>query len=713
MAEETSYEIKEIIGKLNMWGGNPGLERKAIEKLKYFINQSKNNAYKKIGTKFTCANAAEEHNSSDASPLFQHLNDQSTDKGTKVMLSEFYEKATGYKYGEITTDQDSYKVKADRKIFLGNYLKLLDIVVKPEVAQPLMLIKWDEFDPNDNNNAKNKFETALKELAFKAKTYTDDAKNIPDIISKVENNPDYTKENIFQYKEELGKDELDKEELDNKTNTGISFSGSFLMNEMEKVEQCEALTDSQSYAKKAMIYMDLKNFDLALKYADYALDADKENGIAWMVKGMVRCEDTGTSGGTVSRSEFLRRASLHNPNDTDMILLNAWKYLPKTLKQQIRMLTHKGWVSTPVYPLDHPVYNEKVLIRMLVSKLHLGSLFSTPEEDTKNKLHKKLFLELLERDFPELSFTDIILTPAYFMKLLLLVHQAEPEVEQRIAKQWADSVLKVKTTSNLLHNKLYASGVKYLSSEINSLAKILSVLPHDEVIVLSYHVISLCQEIERQRHLEAFHKICWEQFNKSNGNLLKQFEMCNLTLNSPLFQKDEFDQSLLKEWSYLKLRLIAELSLEYIHKDDWDNLATFFTGELNTTLLEKASELTCIPKSKWMPSNILNDAELSFKLTFRKVKGLSFDPNSPIKMMMWFNVLHKEADSVLKASPDDYDKVSLQGKSVLSFLLDIVLKNIHKKSDTVPELERLRSKCDQIFHHSSILYGAQQGLHHM
>jgi len=559
----------------------------------------------------------------------------------------------------------------DRKIFIKNLLMLEDFFGRPRNAQVMMGFRRSK--DNYDQDKKNMFDVRRNELKILAEKYTQFVKDADAIAENLFNNPDFEEVDVFKVAVVNGdKDSTEPVSSDNQEHKfrEINFFGLSEVDEIHQLEQSDSLSESQLMARKAILYTDLGNKDLALQCADDALKIDPENGVAWMFKGFLSLQlDAEFNSYPKSLSEINNHV---DHNDIIKFLMNAWRFLPNTLKE---MMPYKGYTSAPVYPY-HSFYNEKCLIRTFIRNAKQLNAYVFPDEISDAK---KIFLDLLERDFGKLSFTDQTLTPYYFMKLLPLVHEVDSEGAKQLAQRWVDSILSVKPDSNLLNDGHYKFGIENLNKELYFLTELGSDLSFDVISELSQHISILCSEFERQRHLENFNHLCQKQFKKSDGDLFFKLKVCDSVLKSSLFKDADFDQCLLKQWSYPKLRLIAAHAFECIDNDDWDGLATFFTESISTNLLEYANGLD-----------------------FYDIPMLHSMKNKEV----WCNVLHKNIESALNVRPNEYHKVkslegydhaSLQGKSILSFLLEVVLKNISGEPKVADKLMILKSECDQMF----------------
>ncbi|MBL1352046.1 MAG: hypothetical protein COA61_001730 [Zetaproteobacteria bacterium] len=585
--------------------------------------------------------------------------------------NEFLEKLTGFnskeREGHTATDRKDknkrlFKNEEPQLCFINNLMNLYWFFT-PKDAKDIVMNKINSV------TLKKKFNDRMSELIFFATMYDQYVKRETAIQEKLLNDPDFVKENIFAIDgNNSSTTPVARDGTVNKL-MKINFSGLSQLEEIKSLEEEDILSESQLMAKKAILYMDMENQKLALQCANNALETDPENGIAWMVKGLILIHDKEYNRGFRTYRKYQMKES--DDSNISTLLLKAWKFLPSTLKE---MRPFAGYTSTQVYPY-HPIYNEKYLIRsfILSAKEFNARLFHDKDTD------KEVFLDLLKRDFDKLSFTDEILRPYYFMKLLPLIHEVAPEVERCFAKQWVDSILSVNPTSDLLRDNKIKVSIGELSEDRIFLTKLSSVLSFNEVISLSKHMHNLFTEFERQGHLEYFSNLCWKELEKNNDNVLTQLNICDSALKSFPFKKTNIDNSILKKWNYLKLRLIAGQSFEYMNNEDWNGLASFFVENIDTSLLEHAAELDfhdiLWPRSHW------KQEEVWFKL----IQGFELDMNVRPDPLHDVQCLKQCELSALK------------GNSLLSYLLNEVLNNILDESDLTTNLKKFKSKCDQLW----------------
>ena len=424
----------------------------------------------------------------------------------KKTFTEFAEKLTGFTSKEREEhkpiddrgDKEVYFFKENRRIFIRNLFMLNEFFgSKRETAKEIIM------NSISKEVLQNKFDHRRNELKTLAETYTKFAEDADAIAENLFNNPDFEKDDVFKVADvnRCG-DSTEAVSYDNHEHPfrEVNFFGLSEMDELRELEDCDTLSESQLMARKAILYTDLGNKDLALQCADDALKSDPENGVAWMFKGFLALQlDVEFNRYPKSLSEINSHV---DHNDIVKFFVNAWRFLPSTLKET---MSYKGYTSAPVYPY-HSFYNEKCLIRTFILNAKQLNACVFPDELSTEK---KIFLNFLKRDFGEISFIDQTLTPYYFMKLLPLVHEVSSEVAKQLAQRWVDSILSVKPDSNLLNKINYKLAIEKLGQDRNFLTELRSnaTLSFDEVEALSLHITSLLTELEHQCHSELLNRL--------------------------------------------------------------------------------------------------------------------------------------------------------------------------------------------------------------
>jgi len=582
-------------------------------------------------------------------------------------LSNFYERFTGYKYNEINEDQVGYKVKRKNIIFIKNYLNICLSNIKPSTAKSMML-------------SHSLFLSELKSLTandstFKPSMYIYYERNIKNIIADIRSIKDikeYNTKDLFP---------INRKCVDHKTNKDlVTPKHSPWKIKIDEIKQRDGLTRSQLSTHEAMIYLDHEEFDQAYRSSGNALFYDNKNGIAWMIKGLIE------------NSFKKRRKSIPQPdkiwditNDemTDF-LLKAWEYLPTSVKENLSIKKRGMPISaypnygylTPAYPI-HCLVNSKKGNILLKDK------------------QKKKFLELIQRDFKDLSFSKNLLTPYDFNELLEIIYKIDENLAKKIAKQWRDNILSkipysstevVHYDSSFLgkmerNPSIYVNNIlpptldsirKYLEESVTESIERISnwnlFISDDELSEFLQYISNICCECKRQQRLKKLN--IWYS-NRSCIDNLTQLQVCNSVLESKLFKNQAFDQDLLKPWCLLKLQVVAAVSLSYIEQCEWDKLEDIVIENISKDLLESArnvnlSDLNSICSARH--SNI-ND----------------------------FNVLYKDIKSVFNTNIDFLSTIPIkQNQSILSFILNATYRKM-RISIKAFDVKKLQSAADEFY----------------
>jgi len=600
-------------------------------------------------------------------------------KGGDHFRKLFYKKLTGYDYDK-TKEKDGkplYKCKKEQSTFIKNYLQFLNLL-SPLNAKKIMM---NEGGKNSPEEALKKLQDKSAEVHYLADLYREFANNSPYILERVNNKPDYSKEDIFR--NEVETDANNKPTGTHKeTFIHMDFSALPLLEQLEDIEQCEELQPSHISAKKAIIYRQLKNHNLAQQYAKEALEDNPENGVAWMLKGLstealrIPQKATGEEGSIVispkDRGENTQECVLKS-------LLKAWKHLPSTLNETY----HPDGVeeSTYIYP-ENSTFLRGVIQRFITNAIRDDS----PLNDTSEQ--KKLFLSLIQRDFNPISFTDETITPYIFKQLLPLVQKADSTVYSRLVEQWANSISSTNPETMLLkHLKLptyhrpwhlcpritlhpnadvLKSAIQQLSHSSHWVGLTHSdlSLSFSDMSSLLHHINILSKAYEHQHSLIASLNWHYQALNRCT-DLRSQLEVYNAALSHNSYKNGPLDQTLLSPWAFQKLRIIADLSWEYMAHNAWDDLASFLTHNINDELLETASYVDKFHDASWL---------------FR----------------------HNPSQSMIKG--DDFHKIfkdeiegRLANKPPLCILLEITLEHISNEPDVIPQLKQLQRKATQLF----------------
>ena len=649
-------------------------------------------------------------------------------------------------------DNDKYRYFFPKKShrFVENILQLDAFIGTPKDVISIVN------QAGDLEKLHQKVISRIGELEYRGELYRRFAKDGALIIENLFNNPDFVNASLFEVTEFHG-NLKSKDDSPNLNELGqhqkirtANFLGLEPLSKIEQMEQHGGLSDTELMANKAVLYLEMNNQELALKYANETLQVDPENGFAWMVKGFLALDgvkqaykDTVTASelganehALTSEERWLQEMRNEAETDAyDMLLqmihfsLNAWKYWP---------------VKSTYFPVSSSEYKQKLIQQFFEyapSFTDTRKVTFKPSPDFP--FDQKLLAELIERDYDELYWlqTPWKNTKFFLTKILPHISEANPRMGCRIASKWADEVRKSRARKDERNPPSPFTDVTLMAvgQNLMHLNNLALVMPFSEVETLMHDVDTRFNELNRLSRLMNWSEFYLAQVKASDA--IEAISVCKAALKNIPFNEADFDQRLFKQWNYLQLRFITQHAVESIIKNDATIIASFLEEHITTELLEITAGFEYFHRdvegdyetyeeweyyddlagkrchvlhddmelflsimfsssleSEWL-EDTLSGVQESFGLAYRhqilnRFVIDSFDGKVHVSYREYLQALEQQDDE--DEIYRDCDNGRLEGQSALSFILTFVLNNSTKGTSTLEQITVLKSMCDQL-----------------
>ena len=623
-------------------------------------------------------------------------------------------------------DNDKYRYffPPQSRQFVENLLQLDALLGSTDDVKSILNQSGNE------EELRQKVSNRIAELKYRGEQYRRFANDGAQVIERLFSNPDFINENLFEISEISVIDQHQKIRAAN-------FLGLEPLSKIEQMEQHGDLSDTELMANKAVLYLEMNNQELALKYANETLQVDPENGFAWMVKGFLALD--GVKQAHKDSVIALELGANEHPLDSEERWLQEMRDEAETdaydMCLQMVRFSLKAWKYWPAkstyYPVSSSEYKQKLIQRFFEYAHHFP-------------FDQELLAQLVERDYEELRWLCIPWKQpkSFLTKYLPIISIVNQSTASRLATQWVDEVRNSKPRKDERNPPSPFTDVTLMAvgQNLMHLNNLALAVPFGEVENLMHDVDARFNELNRLSRL-----MNWSEFYLAQAKALDAIdaiEVCKSALAKIPFTDAAFDQRLFKQWNYLRLRFITQHAVESIIKNSASDIASFLEGHIKTELLEISAGFEYFHRdiddetefsedwweyyedlagkrchvlhddmelflsimfsssleSEWL-EDTLSGVQDSFGLAYRhqilnRYILDSFDGKTDVSYREYLQELERQGDE--DEIYQDYDAKRFERQSALSFILTFALNHSSPESKGHKQLLEFQSICNQL-----------------
>ena len=460
--------------------------------------------------------------------------------------------------------------------FIRNLLELNSLVRTPSLTIDLL---WKK-----SEKGRKALKERFDEMDFRGHQCLQFAGNCKKLSNRILGNDDPTKVNLF----EMDGDSIEEKQSNKTLNepAKMSFISLPALNKIENLERQCNLPEAELNAQKAVLYYEMGNIQLALEFAEKALESDPKNSYAWMVLGFLALQgieetfllevvhrEMGAHTNAISAEEQWHQELLEDASE------QKFKYA-----KEAASLFLKAWSNWPKLPSSYLInayqYKRSIVTEFFKYAQHVA-------------FDKELLKQTIVDDFDFLKSLCIYYTgsPKLLLTTVLpLVHSIAPEMAKNLAAAYVESVRKSEPEKDKYNppdpcsnELLNAAGANLMHLQGLSLC-----LPFDEVDLFMQDVDRRFKEVNRISRIMNYSEFYRKKILSSD--YVESMKACEAALRSIPFNKQRsYDKRLHKQWQYLKFSMPVHAAVMTILRKGTDvpqKVASLITEVITPELLE-------------------------------------------------------------------------------------------------------------------------------